>query len=113
MVDSLRLFLDKWISPSTVIAMLGVVIWLMQLNNSVVLLSRENEGLRATTERTEILVDRLIVTNAQTSVLLENLVVGQEKNIAALDKHVYEAESWHQRIMANEIKAATHHKNGE
>lgn len=64
---------EKWINPSSVLALLGGVVWGVQLNFAV-LANSENIGhLRASTQKVQTTDQRQNEQLARISVILENI----------------------------------------
>ena len=98
---------DKWVNPTTVLALIGGIVWGVQLNLMVVKLA-ENQAANS------VIVDEMVRTmqeiqlnQAKHTIILDNLV----KQVRGIEidqrAHLKEAEEWKRRIMANELNHRT------
>lgn len=94
---------DKWINPTTVLSLIGGIVWGVQLNMYVVSLAEDQAKLEG---RQYELTQQLQVTElnqARQTIILDNLIKkldGVEVDLESLEKEVKE---WEQKILRNSL----------
>lgn len=95
---------DKWVNPTTVIALIGGIIWGVQLNMAVVQLSESMGSVRDRLEYHQQMLVELSKTNVQMATILERLEEQVKENGDNHEEHLKDAEVWKQRILENQIR---------
>lgn len=101
-VDSFNLFIQKWVTPATVVIVFGAIVWGVQLN---VLSLQHTRAIAANHEKIIQLESREIKTEfdlQRTALLLEQTSANLAELKTAHDNHIQEAERWKRRILLNE-----------
>lgn len=101
-VDSFNAFIQKWVTPATVVIVFGAIVWGVQLN----IVSLQNaRGIAANGEKLDAMAERLVGDEfdlQRTALLLEQA----SANLANLEKeqrdHEAEAEKWKRQIIRNQ-----------
>jgi hypothetical protein len=65
---------DKWVNPTTVLAILGGIVWGVQLNSNIELLDGRTLRTKATSIANREAIGRADMTDAKTVYVLDNLV---------------------------------------
>ncbi|WP_372743278.1 hypothetical protein [Neptunomonas sp.] len=104
-MDAFNQWIDKWIRPTTVMIVVGAIVWGVQLNivtlNHAELISAQNIRIAkmvAAQHQTEIELTR-------TAVLLDQIAQRLQETAEIVAIHNKEAEEWKRRIMLNERRA--------
>jgi hypothetical protein len=102
--EPMRSWLDKWVTPTTVLALIGAIIWGIQLNAAVI-------GQVAAIARLDT---RITAQNAishdhsEQLIKLASIIDGMERriesNTAHRVEHERDAQGWKHRIVTNEEK---------
>jgi hypothetical protein len=82
---------DKWVNPTTVLAILGGIVWGVQLDSSIDVLNDRSLRTKATSLANSTMLHNSDVTDAKTVYVLDNLV----SRVTATEGEI-------QRILRNE-----------
>ena len=98
----------SWLTPTAMLAFIGLIIWLVQLNFHA-LQSTERNGQQDQIQR-EILAKQVEVSNNvnQAALILEMLVDDVKALRYKVDTHQSEAEKWKEKIRRIETELSTH-----
>lgn len=94
---------DRWVNPTTVLTLIGGVVWGVQLNMMVVELAEESAANNAIQERLRQEISDFRVNQEKHTLILDNLVRDVSGIRYDIDAHNKEAEAWKQRILRNEL----------
>jgi cell division protein FtsL len=101
---TLEQFSEKWITPSSLMILIGAIIWGVQLNAAVLDLAREISKLEQRVAQNTT----INVAQNESLIKLGTIVDGIEKRIQKAEHHVIEherdSEIWKRRIQANEAR---------
>jgi len=96
--------LDKWITPTTLIAIFGGIVWGIQLNFIVL----EHTKEIASIQRESDILDTMSQTNADSIIRLTAIIDELERRIQSNSKHreqhEKEADDWKRTIIQNESR---------
>ena len=98
---------DKWVNPTTVLALIGGIVWGIQLNMAVVDHTGKIGAINGRLDAHQLLLQEQATTMAKTAVILQNI---QDKlvNVAEdVSEHKADSGEWKQRIKVNETKIET------
>ena len=94
---------DKWVNPTTVLAILGGIVWGVQLDGNIGTLdSRMHITERIVGEHSVSLRDSDL-TDTKTVYVLDNLVTRVDDTEAAMERHLSAVRQWETRILHNEF----------
>jgi hypothetical protein len=110
MVDSFNDFVQRWITPFTVLTFFGAVIWGVQLNYITLQLTEAVAVQKDQIDRLRRDDAAVSVTLAQGIMVQQHIVKALERIEEQLDQHDDEAEEWKRKILLNEQKLKS---NGE
>jgi len=112
MADSFNAFIQKWITPMTVLSLFGAIAWglqhnflLMEHNALLIVHEREIDELKANDATVSISLAEGIVVQRQ----LAKALTRMEKEVAG---HNIEAEQWKRKILLNEQELKRNSKGG-
>lgn len=101
MGDKLSEFLGRWNTPAGWMILFGAIVWGIQLNYTVIqLVDTLAEERAARLEMTNTLTE-IVVTQAKTTVLIDNMMKRVERIDQHVDDHDREAEKWKDIILQN------------
>ena len=102
MTDKFGDFLNKWITPVTLTAIFGAIIWGVQLNIATLNTTKQVASLLVeyqTLEREITALDRSV---SRIAIILDNLENRIARTEEVVEEHNKEAEEWKRRILLNE-----------
>lgn len=111
-VDAFNAFIQKWVTPATVVIVFGAIVWGVQLN---ILSLQHAQAIARNHEAVKSLDQRL--TSAQFDAQKMALLLEQAtQHLAAvqksLDDHYREAEQWKRQIIRNQDAIERIDENG-
>lgn len=95
---------DKWVNPTTVLTLIGGVVWGVQLNMMVVRLAEDSAAQNAVTNAMRAEITEFRINQEKHTLILDNLVRDVSGIRYDVDQHNEEAEAWKQRILRNEFE---------
>ena len=93
---------DKWVNPTTVLALIGGIIWGIQLNSLVLQHTSQISALQTQQNQTIQVDHEQNKQLTRITTILSGLVERIEKDEQRFDKHVDEGEVWKRNIEVNE-----------
>lgn len=100
---SFRRFVDKWVTPTTVITMFGAIVWGLTLTNNQTNLIRSDELQNQQIRDLSDSVSSIMLTANRQTLLLDQVSRRMEQIVQQMREHEQEAEKWKRRIDANSL----------
>lgn len=101
-VDSFNLFIQKWVTPATVVIVFGAIVWGVQLN---IVSLQHAKAIAANHTAIESLAEKVISDEfdlQRTALLLEQTSANLAELKRATEQHASEAEKWKRQIIRNQ-----------
>lgn len=101
-IDSFNAFVQKWVTPATVVIVFGAIVWGVQLN---LLSLQHTRAIAANHTAIKAINDRLTADEfslQKTALLLEQTAARLAEVKRAADEHNREAEKWKRQIIRNQ-----------
>lgn len=93
---------DKWVNPTTVIALIGGIIWGVQLNMAVLQHSSDIGVVKQSNKEIEQMVKVHDNNMVRVSTLLDGVAQRIDRKETQFDEHLKDAEEWKRKILINE-----------
>lgn len=100
--EAIPRFLDKWITPTTLLAILGGIVWGVQLNAAVLSLTDAVGRYSNELDRAQEINATQTVALARTAEILAQVQKRLDKAETHVIEHEKDAEIWKRKIMSNE-----------
>jgi len=111
-VDTFQSFIQKWVTPATIVIAFGAIVWGVQTNAITI---QNAKAIEKQSLEFGSLASRIVQTelNAQrTAILLEQATSNLTRLQRAVNDHLTEAEAWKRRIIRNQDAINNSHKEG-
>ena len=102
MADSFNEFIQKWITPLTLLTFFGAIVWGVQLN---IITIQHTEAIASQQRQLHILEEddnTTAISLAQGIIVQQQMVRALERIEKKVTRHAEEAEEWKRRIILNE-----------
>lgn len=109
-VDSFNAWIDKWIRPTTLVTVIGAIIWGVQLNFAILQQTEINAQQASLIVTLDEAHRELQLQEARTSLLLDQVSVRLADVTKRVLEHDKEAEQWKRKILLMEQQINNHSK---
>ncbi len=93
---------DRWVNPTTALALIGGIVWGVQLNMLTVSTAEKTAGLEALHAQIQLELRDMRINQEKQTIILDSLLRQVTTMDTDMESHIREAESWKQRIIQNE-----------
>lgn len=92
---------DKWVNPTTVLSLIGGIVWGIQLNMAVVDHSAQIGAINGRLDAHQQLLSEQAQALARSSVILEGIEIRMREYNESMNTHFRSANEIHRQVVAN------------
>lgn len=101
-VDSFNAFINKWVTPATIVVVFGAIVWGVQLNIATLQNSKAHAANGVAIDKLAERVTADEFTQQKTALLLQQVSANLARLEQAAAAHNAEAEKWKRQIIRNQ-----------